>query len=186
MIPILIGPAFSDVSPVLYVPSVVVNLAGGVSPGHPLVLYVRWVSRIGRCLLSRLELPWPMTGLGTVWREPGAQPTTLDPSSSQPNVNASRPKHKRKTQTHKRKTQTHKKKTQIHKRKTQTHKRQIQTKDRKIPDKGYLQTCVPCPLCLIPAQIQTSALLFHAGKAMIGPGFNKSIADSAMQGHRFY
>ena len=124
--------------PVLYLLSVVVNLAGGVSPGHPLVLYVRWVSRIGRCLLSRLELPWPMTGLGTVWREPGAQPTTLDPSSSQLNVNASRPKHKRKTQ---------------------THKRQIQTKDRKIPDKGYLQTCVPCPLCLIPAQIQTSALL---------------------------
>ena len=102
--------------PVLYVLSVVVNLAGGVSPGHPLVLYVRWVSRIGRCLLSRLELPWPMTGLGTVWREPGAQPTTLDPSSSQPNVNASRPKHKRKTQTHKRKTKTHKRKTKTQKR----------------------------------------------------------------------
>ena len=37
-----------------------------------------------------------MTGLGDAggpgWREPGAPPTTLDPSSSQPNVNASRPK----------------------------------------------------------------------------------------------
>ena len=37
-----------------------------------------------------------MTGLddagGPGWREPGAPPTTLDPSSSQPNVNASRPK----------------------------------------------------------------------------------------------
>ena len=26
----------------------------------------------------------------------------------------------------------------------------------------------------------------YTGKAMIRPGFNKSIADSAMQGHRFY
>ena len=46
-------------------------------------------------LLSELGREWPMTGLyagGPGWREPGAPPTTLDPSSSQPNVNASRPK----------------------------------------------------------------------------------------------
>ena len=131
------GQLFLMCPPVLYVLSVVVNLGGGVSPGHPLVLYVRWVSRIGRCLLSRLERAWwPMTGLGTVWREPGAQPTTLDPSSSQPNVNASRPKHKRKTQTHKRKTQTHERRAQTHKIKTQTQKEDTNTQKEDTNTKG--------------------------------------------------
>lgn len=77
----------------------VLYLGRGVSPGHPLVLYVRWVSRIGRCTPSTPLWAWagmandrPRRCRRARWREPGAPPTTLDPSSSQPNVNASRPR----------------------------------------------------------------------------------------------